>query len=71
VQATSAAEACRDATGLMVDSSSCPLASLMTSWSGCGHEERCFERCADLLFQQKPYLKKRVQVPLQHVKFDT
>ena len=59
-----AAEACRDATGLMVDSSSCPLASLMTSWSGRGHEERCFERCAVCL-------QKNVQVPLQHVRFET
>ena len=45
LEATSAAEACRDATGLLVDHSECELASLLTSWSSdYGHEERSFER---------------------------
>lgn len=44
MQATSAAEACRDAIGLRVDKSDCSLATLLASWSGSGHEERSFER---------------------------
>lgn len=41
---TSAAEACRDAKGLLRDDSQCSLAFLLASWAKAGHEERSFER---------------------------
>ena len=45
LQKSSAAEACRDAKGLLADNSNCSLAALLASWSGdAGHEERSFER---------------------------
>ena len=60
LQKTSAAEACRDAKGLLTDQSDCKLASLLASWSmSPGHEERSFERCSN---QNKKNVKKQFKV---------
>ena len=44
VEATSAADGCRDAAELVVDNLDCPLANEMARWHKGGHPERSFAR---------------------------